>query len=299
MGRPLRVALYTRVSTEDQAQEGFSLDAQLDRLRSHAKAQQWQVAGEYVEEGQSGRRTRRPQYQAMMQEMDKWDVVLVLKMDRIHRNIRNFIEMMDMLGSRGKAFASVQDSLDTTTAMGRFVMFIVQLIAQLESEQTGERVQIGLHQKARTTTGALCPPSFGMQVRDGIYVGNPRELRIVEMIFERYLADYSLHDIAAALNNQGMHGRRGAPWRETTVRNALRNAALIGIRIWGGLILAGDHEPLIDAQTFAKAQEKLDQQGIVISSPSKGPDFAIKRAEAIRATLEGRPYHAEFKPNPR
>ncbi len=65
---PTRVALYMRVSTEDQAKEGFSLDAKLERLRFYAKAQGWTVAGEYVDEGHSGRTTKRPQYARMMAE---------------------------------------------------------------------------------------------------------------------------------------------------------------------------------------------------------------------------------------
>src|ERR1051326_7807406 len=113
-----RVALYTRVSTEDQAKEGFSLDAQLERLRFYAKAQGWTVAGEYVDEGHSGRTTKRPQYARMMAEIAACDTLLVLKMDRIHRNSRNFMAMMDQLRKDQKEFASVTESLDTSTAMG-------------------------------------------------------------------------------------------------------------------------------------------------------------------------------------
>ena len=65
--QPVRAAIYTRVSTEDQAKEGFSLDAQLDKLKSYCKARDWIVAGEYVDEGYSGRKTRRPAYNKMME----------------------------------------------------------------------------------------------------------------------------------------------------------------------------------------------------------------------------------------
>ncbi|MFO1532720.1 MAG: recombinase family protein [Thermoplasmatota archaeon] len=146
---PVRVALYTRVSTEDQAKEGFSLDAQIERLRFYAKAQGWAVAAEYVDEGHSGRTTKRPMYQKMMAELETWDTLLVLKMDRIHRNSRNFMAMMDDLRREGREFASVSESLDTSTAMGRFVMDIIQRIAQLESDQIGERTYVGMEQKAK------------------------------------------------------------------------------------------------------------------------------------------------------
>jgi DNA invertase Pin-like site-specific DNA recombinase len=91
----MRAALYARVSTEDPAKEGFSIPAQLKRLNAYCKARNWQAITQYVDEGFSGRDVRRPAYQQMMQEKDKWDVLIVLKMDRIHRNSRNFAQMMD------------------------------------------------------------------------------------------------------------------------------------------------------------------------------------------------------------
>src|SRR3989304_6028025 len=133
-----RVALYSRVSTEDQAKEGFSLDAQSERLHAFCRAQGWTVAEEYVDDGHTGRNVNRPAYQRMLAERDSWDKMLVIKMDRIHRNSRNFMEMMDDLREWGKDFVSATESLDTSTAMGRFVMDIIQRIAQLESERCGE-----------------------------------------------------------------------------------------------------------------------------------------------------------------
>ena len=105
--QPIRTAIYTRVSTEDQAKEGFSLDAQLDKLRSYCKARDWIVVEEYVDDGYSGRTVKRPAYTRMMEEMDKWDALLVIKMDRIHRNSKNFMLMMDHLNKNKKEFVSM------------------------------------------------------------------------------------------------------------------------------------------------------------------------------------------------
>ena len=91
----------------------------------------------------------------MLTDREHWDMILVLKMDRIHRNSRNFMEMMDNLSSWGKEFSSMEESLDTSTAMGRFVVDIIQRIAQLESEQIGERVYLAMKQKAKTVGGPL------------------------------------------------------------------------------------------------------------------------------------------------
>ena len=135
MDAQLRLAaLYTRVSTEDQAKEGFSLDAQIDKLKAYCTARDWVIADKYIDDGYSGRNTKRPEYARMMNEMDKWDTLLVIKMDRIHRNSKNFMEMMEDLKKNEKEFVSMTESLDTSTAMGRFVIDIIRRIAQLESE---------------------------------------------------------------------------------------------------------------------------------------------------------------------
>lgn len=142
-----RVAIYTRVSTEEQALTGFSLDGQLDKLRLFCQAQEYIIAGEYIDGGYSGRNIRRPQYQKMFEDIKNWDLILCLKMDRIHRNQINFTRMVYDLNRENKGFVSMQESIDTSTAMGRFVMDIIARISQLESEQIGERVHFGQRQK--------------------------------------------------------------------------------------------------------------------------------------------------------
>src|SRR3972149_2008399 len=204
-GLDLRAALYTRVSTEDQAKEGFSLEAQIDRLRSYCQARGWTVYKEYVEDGYSGRDTKRPAYQKLLGEINNWDVLLVLKMDRIHRNSRNFMEMMDELRRHNKEFVGMTESLDTSTAMGRFVVDIIQRIAQLESEQIGERVYAGMQQKASTPLERLAPEKspylgfnhpFGYDYKDNKLLLNREEKGIVKTIYSMYLGGKSMGDLA-------------------------------------------------------------------------------------------------------
>jgi site-specific DNA recombinase len=185
-----KIALYTRVSTEDQAKEGFSLESQLERLRAYCTARAWGIYKEYVDPGYSGRNTRRPNYQQMLQDIDYWDGILVIKMDRIHRNRLNFIEMMKNLRKKDKQFISMQESLDTSTAMGRFVMGIIQDIAQLESEQTGERVAIAMIQKAKKGEdfiGHRVPFGYRWDVKKQRFIPVDAELEIVKRTFDLYL----------------------------------------------------------------------------------------------------------------
>jgi len=251
-----RVALYTRVSTEDQAKEGFSLDAQLDRLRLYARAQAWHVAGEYIDEGHSGRTTKRPAYQRMMTERGTWDTLLVLKMDRIHRNSRNFMAMMDGLTCENKGFASVTESLDTATAMGRFVMDIIQRIAQLESEQIGERVYIGMEQKAKTSGGSLGKPApFGYRYDgDGRLQPVPEEAPFVVGAFERFAAGERKKQVADWLAGGGTRGRGGAAWNIRNLTHVLTNPVYAGAIHWQNQLQIGAHQAIVGAALYDKAQ---------------------------------------------
>ncbi|HUR61254.1 MAG TPA: recombinase family protein [Candidatus Thermoplasmatota archaeon] len=257
----VRVALYTRVSTEDQAKEGFSLDAQLDRLRFYAKAQGWQVAGEYVDEGHSGRTPKRPQYQRMMEERASWDVVLVLKMDRIHRNSRNFMAMMDALSKEGKGFASVTESLDTGTAMGRFVMDIIQRIAQLESDQIGERTYVGMEQKAKSRAGNLGKPApFGYRYTpEGPFAIVQEEAALVKIMFDSFVKGEKRSDIAQKLVDNGYRTRAGKPWTRWNVGEVLQNPTYAGATRWGNQLQLQTHPAIVSAAQYDAAQGRMMQ----------------------------------------
>ena len=221
---PVIVAIYTRVSTEDQAKEGFSLDAQLDKLRSYCKARDWVIGGEYIDDGHSGRTMKRPAYIRMMDEMDKWDTLLVIKMDRIHRNSKNFMMMMEYLKKEGKEFVSMTESLDTSTAMGRFVMDIIQRIAQLESEQIGERVYIGMEQKAKTNGGILgFNIPYGYDYNNGKLTINQHESENVKNIFQNYLDGMSMKKIADEFNSKNIPTKLNKTWGIQTVSVILKN----------------------------------------------------------------------------
>ncbi|HYS71894.1 MAG TPA: recombinase family protein [Thermoplasmata archaeon] len=262
-----RVALYARVSTEDQAKEGFSLDAQRDRLHAFCRAQGWSAAKEYVDDGHSGRDVKRPAYQAMMAERESWDKVLVIKMDRIHRNSRNFMDMMDDLRRWGKDFVSATESLDTSTAMGRFVMDIIQRIAQLESEQIGERVYMGMAQKHKQGKGLLgFRRPYGYDYVDGKLVVNEREAKVVRRIFREYASRATLHGIAANLNRDGVPSHRNRQWSKSGLRYMLRNPVYIGRIRWDEVTRDDSHVPIVDAPTWESVQARKLEPAIDVTS---------------------------------
>ena len=251
----MKVAIYARVSTEDQAKEGFSLAAQLEKLRSYCKARDWEIVGEYVDDGYSGRNTNRPAYKKMIDEIEKWDILLVMKMDRIHRNSKNFMLMMEELRKKGKEFVSMTESLDTSTAMGRFVMDIIQRIAQLESEQIGERVYDGMRQKAKEGKGILgSPPPYGYEYENGLLVVNEGEAEVVKRIFDEYVAGKSLAQIERMLHEEGIKTKRGGRWTKKTISRILSNPVYCGFIEWEDIIFKGGHETIVSVEKFNEAQ---------------------------------------------
>lgn len=260
--QPVKAAIYTRVSTEDQAKEGFSLDAQLEKLRAYCTARDWQIAGEYVDEGYSGRKTRRPAYTRMMEEINKWDALLVIKMDRIHRNSKNFMFMMEHLNKNKKEFVSMSESFDTSTAIGRFVMNIIQGIAQLESEQIGERVYIGMEQKARTNAGVLgFNIPYGYDYLDGKFNVNLTEAPVIKNIYSWYLDNKSMGEIAKILNDTKVPTKNRGFWAKKMVSTILKNPVYCGYLRWEKFVNKSDHEPIITVQYFNTVQKIIADRG--------------------------------------
>jgi DNA invertase Pin-like site-specific DNA recombinase len=261
--RVVRVALYTRVSTEDQAKEGFSLEAQKERLQAYCLARDWTIGARYVDDGYSGRDTKRPAYQRMLEERDRWDTLLVIKMDRIHRNARHFMEMMDALREWEKDFVSATESLDTSTAMGRFVMDIIQRIAQLESEQIGERVYMGMAQKAKTGPGILgFHAPLGYRVSEGRLHVDETEAEVVRALFDRCLEGETLAEIANGLNAGGLRTKRGTRWTVLKAYRILHNPIYAGYLRWDGVLRRAEHEGLVSIDAFNEAQTLLRSRSI-------------------------------------
>lgn len=195
----MKAALYIRVSTEEQAKEGFSIPAQLERLKAYCKSKGWRIYDEYIDDGYTGREKERPAYNEMMQDIEYWDVLLTLKIDRVHRNLRNFLEMFDTLQKHRKHFATVYENIDTSSAIGRFFIKLIASIAELESEQISERVKIAMEQAKKQGYHVGRPPKLFNIVREGGHmklVPSEKALKIRDLSNK----GYSLRQIASEIN---------------------------------------------------------------------------------------------------
>ena len=252
-----RAALYARVSTEEQAVTGYSLDAQLEKMRMYCEIHNLTIAGEYVDDGYSGTNTRRPAYRHMFfpEERKKWDVLIVLKMDRIHRNSKEFILMMEDLKKHNQEFISTYEKFNTKAAVGRFALDMIQRIAQLESEQIGERTYIGMRQKAETNGGVMgFNPPFGYGLEDGELFAIEDELETVRDIYTMYLNGMTTSDIAYNLNRECRLTRKGNPWNKYNLATILHNPVYAGYMRWEDTRQKHTAETVISIEEFNEVQ---------------------------------------------
>jgi len=206
------------------------------------------MAEEYVDDGYSGRDVKRPAYTKMMEEREKWDAILVLKIDRIHRNSRNFMGMMDDLSKWEKDFVSATESLDTATATGRFVADMLQRIAQLESEQTGERVYMGMKQAAEEGKflGMSNPYGYRYDPEARNLVVVTEEAEVVREIFRKYYEKRrSMQAIADTLNERNVPTKKACLWSKRQVFRILHCPLYEGTRHWEDVLNPNTHEAII------------------------------------------------------
>jgi len=265
----MKVGIYGRVSTEEQAQEGFSIAAQKEKLTAYAHSQDWEIYEYYIDEGISAKNTDRPALQRLLQDVRnrRLDVVLVYKLDRLTRSVLDLYQLLQEFDRYDVKFKSATEVYDTTTAIGRLFITLVAALAQWERENLAERVRFGQEQMVHEQKRPGGRPPFGYDLQQGTLVINPQEAPIVREIYAKYLDGAGLEGIARDLNNRGITTKAGNRWSKTTVQLLLQNPVYYGSLRWnyakGGskknapdewVIIEDVHDPIIDKKTFEQAQ---------------------------------------------
>ena len=149
------VAIYARVSTDKQA-----VDMQLAELQEYLKKREWGIYKEYIDQGYSGGNTKRPAFSQMMEDARKrkFDVLLVWKLDRLGRSLKDLINTLDELGALGIDFISYENQLDTSTPTGKLVFHVIGAVAEFEKDIIRERVKAGLENAKRNGKRLGRPP---------------------------------------------------------------------------------------------------------------------------------------------
>ena len=250
----MRIAAYVRVSTDKQADRGYSIGEQTERITAYCKAKEWDLVKIYTDPGFTGSNMNRPALQQLIQNIDQYDIVLVNKLDRLSRSQKDTLYLIqDVFAPHGCSFVSMQESFDTTTPIGIAMVGILAAFAQLERSQIKERLQMGKRGRAKKGLwhGGIQVP-IGYDYVEGMLVKND-DAPQVKMIFDMYLKGTGIRDIARYMSEH--HTNKYSSWNcLVTIRNILQNPIYIGkINEYDG-----QHEAIIDNSTFEKVQMKLD-----------------------------------------
>src|SRR6516162_7305732 len=219
---------YVRVSTDRQAEQGVSLEAQEAKIRAMATVQGAELFEVIVDGGESAKNLNRPGLQRLLGLVDsgKVEAVIIAKLDRLTRSVKDLCNLLELFEKRGVALISVAESLDTASAAGRLVITIMAAVSQWEREAIGERTRDAMRHK-RASGERVGTIRFGFCLaEDGSrLVEDPDEQDIIGRIRELKAAGHTLQEIAYELNRQGYTTRRGTAWRFQYVAAVLKAAA--------------------------------------------------------------------------
>ncbi|WP_051475664.1 recombinase family protein [Bacillus sp. J37] len=269
-----KVAIYARVSTEEQASEGYSISAQLQTLRQYANLYGWEISNEYVDEGISGKSIKgRPAMQRLVADIDKgkFQAVLVWKISRLSRNMLDTLVLLDQFEENDVKFISYSENFDTGSPIGRLVVQLMASIAEMERNTLSENVKLGMTQRAKegSWNGGLV---FGYDSVEKELLINQKEAAIVTLIFKKYSEGKGLKAIANSLNKAGYKTKHDRYFSINGIATILDNPVYIGKIRWlqvenwdkrrrkgknpTPIIVDGKHEPIIANELWSVVQAR-------------------------------------------
>jgi len=275
----VRCAVYTRKSTDEGLDQAFnSLDAQREACEAYIASQRhegWSCLPEqYDDGGFSGGSMDRPALKQLLADIaaKRADVVVLYKIDRLTRSLSDFARIVEVLDRAGASFVSVTQAFNTTTSMGRLTLNVLLSFAQFEREVGAERVRdkIAASKKKGMWMGGVCP--IGYDVRERALVVNEAEAETVRLIFRLYLQLGSVLVLESELRKRGVLSKRrvgrgggetgGKPFTRGALYVLLRNPLYVGRVRHRDQSYPGQHEAIVDDDTFDRAQRLLDANSV-------------------------------------
>lgn len=267
----MKTAIYIRVSTEEQAAEGFSIHAQKDKLTKYAEINDWTVIDYYIDDGISGKNlAERPEVTRLINDVksSKIENVLVYKLDRLTRNLKDLIYLIELFDEHNCTFNSQTEHIDTSNAVGRMFVKIIGIFAEFERENLAERVTFGYEQKTKEGNYTNCNGVFGYNylIGKGILTVNKEEAIYIKKIYNWYLEGDSMLKIAKKMQDLKVPTKRGGTWRQSTINSILTNPLYIGNIRYGvnkknSFEVSGKNIiPIIKNDTFYNVQELINKR---------------------------------------
>ena len=246
-----RTAIYMRVSTTRQAEEGDSIPAQRDALHKYIDSHPDLIfSGEYLDDGISGTKDDRDEYQRLLSDIQSGsiDLVICTKLDRLHRGLRNFLNMQDIMEKNKCDWLAIWEPMyDSSTPQGKMIINTMVNLAQFEAENTGQRIRqvFDYKRKQGEVTNGKIP--YGYKVEGKHLVPDEETAQNAVAVFECFARTGSVSDAERCAYGLGHTITRAA------VKNMLRNPAYIGER--GGI--GGFCQPIVDRDLWERVQHGL------------------------------------------
>lgn len=272
MNEKIITGIYIRVSTEDQAKDGFSIHAQREKLTKYAEANDWDIFDYYVDDGISGKNLEgRPEVTRLLKDIEdgKINNILIYKLDRLTRSVRDLIYLIELFEKHNCTFNSQTEKIDTSNAVGRMFVKIIGIFAEFERENLAERVSFGYEQKTREGNYTNTNGVYGYDyiVGEKKLVVNDFEKELVNRIFDLYIDGKSYFKIAHQFNQENIPTKRGGHWASSTIKSIINNPLYIG-KVRYGLqeknkdksftVNGNDIEPIISNEKWEIANNIVD-----------------------------------------
>lgn len=219
----MKVIGYVRVSTEEQATAGVSLDAQRAKLEQYASLYDLELVDVVIDAGASAKNLRRDGLTSALAALDagKAEGLLVCKLDRLTRSVRDLADLLEQYFGNRFALLSVAEKVDTSSAAGRMILNIMATVSQWEREVIGERTSAALQHKI-SQGEHVGAPALGYEVAEGALRTVEGEQETVNRIAELHAEGLTLRDIAAKLTAEGRKTKRGGEWHPQTVARVIK-----------------------------------------------------------------------------
>lgn len=261
----MRVALYPRVSTMEQATEGYSIGEQVERMTKFCEAKGWDIYKTYTDAGYTGANLDRPGLQELIKDSEagKFDMVLVYKLDRLSRSQKDVLYLVeDVFDEHGVFFSSMTENFDTSTPFGKAILGILAVFAQLEREQIKERMSMGKNARAKQGKwcgGRMIPIGYEYdKVKDKFIVNDFEAMQYLELV-DLFLQGKAFREIETIFAERGYTHKHGV-WIPKTMRSVLRSKMYLGYLKHSGEWYKSEHPALIDEETYNRLVNLLDQR---------------------------------------
>jgi DNA invertase Pin-like site-specific DNA recombinase len=295
--RKLRCAVYTRKSSEEGLEQEFnSLHAQRESCEAYIASQRSEgwvlVRDQYDDGGISGGTLERPALQRLLADTEDGliDVIVVYKIDRLSRSLMDFSKLVEVFDRNGVTFVSVTQAFNTTTSMGRLTLNILLSFAQFEREVTAERIRDKFRASRMKGMWMGGNPPLGYDVGNRKLVVNPIEAEQVRWIFARFLEIGSCTELAREVGTRGIRTPRGNRIDKKYIYRMLSNRAYIGEAVHKGESYPGEHDAIIDVETWERVHTILRE------SPRKRAARTRADTPALLKRLLFGPDGAAFSP---